>query len=361
MLAWRPSRKMLTAIVLIATLVTACTPAAGTAQPATQAATLQPATQAATQPAAPERHYAVVPPVVHPFYGPFPGAIADATKDFSLGTVEYQLPQNFVQNEQNQIIDGLVAKGYNAFAIQPADPVAGNAKIGELVDAGMLVVTFGGCPTPPSKAPFCLATDVKQAAYLGATKLIEEMGGKGNLVHLTGEVADINSKRRMEGVEQAISEHPDVKLLQTIGDIDTPEKAPNAVASLLAASHDQIDGILATAYNPAVAVANEFRKTNETRIKAIGIDTDKIVLDAIRDGFTTGTIAQNPYGMAYLSLYSLELMSKGYTWKSPDTFFMDSGAFYVNKSSVDNLDAAAKELNQKLKDAWINNWNPPTQ
>ena len=91
-------------------------------------------------PAAPggQWKYAVVPPVVHPFYGPFPGAIADAEKDFNLGKVEYQLPQNFVQNEQNQILDGLVAKGYNAFAIQPADPVAGNAKIGELADAGML-------------------------------------------------------------------------------------------------------------------------------------------------------------------------------------------------------------------------------
>jgi ribose transport system substrate-binding protein len=349
MLARNFPLKLLAALVVLSTVLAACAPA--------------PTATQALQPTAPPQkvwNYAVVPPVVHPFYGPFPGAIADATKDFDLGKVEYQLPQNFVQNEQNQILDGLVAKGYNAFAIQPADPVAGNAKIGELVDAGMIVVTFGGCPTPPSKAPFCIATDVKNAAYLGATKLIELLGGKGNIVHLTGEIADINSKRRMEGVEQAVKEHPGVTLIQTIGDIDTPEKAPNAVASLLASKGDQIDGILCTAYNPAVAVASELRKLDEKRIKAIGIDTDQTVLDAIRDGYMAGTMAQNPYGMAYIPLYSLYLMTHGYTWKSDNAFFQDSGAYFIDNSTVDNMDQAAKDLNKKLKDDWLAKWNPPS-
>jgi ribose transport system substrate-binding protein len=351
--------RMFACLLIFGILLSACTAVSVPAPQAQSGAAAAPG----GVPAAPGGtwKYAVVPPVVHPFYGPFPGAIADATKDFNLGTVEYQLPQNFVQNEQNQILDGLVAKGYNAFAIQPADPVAGNAKIGELADAGMLVVTFGGCPTPPSKAPFCTATDVKQAAYQGAVALIKAMGGKGNMVHLTGEVADINSKRRMEGVDQALKENPDVKLIQTIGDIDTPEKAPNAVASLLAARRSEVNGILATAYNPAVAVANELRQLDEKNIKAVGIDTDKIVLDAIKDGYLTGTMAQNPYGMAYLPLESLNLMTQGYTWKSDQPFFQDSGSFYVDASSVGDLDAAAKALNDELKVSWKDKWNPPAQ
>jgi len=347
----RTSKYLLGTFVVMCAILVACAPA-----PASTTAPIQP-----TVASQKTWLYAVVPPVVHPFYGPFPGAISDATKAYNLGKVEYQLPQNFVQNEQNQIIDGLVAKGYNAFSIQPADPVAGNAKIGELVDAGMLVVSFGGCPTPPSKAPFCTATVVKTAAYLGAKELIKAMGGKGNMVHLTGEVADINSKRRMEGVDQALAENPGVKLLQTIGDIDTPEKAPNAVATLLAARRAEINGILTTAYNPAVAVANEFRKLDEKKIKAVGIDTDKTVLDAIRDGYLTGTMAQNPYGMAYLPLYSLNLMAQGYTWKEGQDFLQDSGSFYVNAESVDNLEAAAKTLNDQLKASWLAKWNPPSK
>ncbi len=366
----RSTLTLFSTLVVVMLVLSACAPATTPAPPpaATQApaATMAPAaTVAPAATAAPTAKpaktwlYAVVPPLVHPFYGPFPGAIADATKDFNLGNVAYQMPQHMVQDEQNTILDGLVAKGYNALAIQPAYSVAGNAKIGELVDAGMLVVTFGGCPTPPSKAPFCLATDVKQAAYLGATKLIGLMGGKGNLVHLTGAVADVNSKLRMDGVQQAVSENPGVTLLQTIGDIDTPQAAPDAVASLLASKGSQINGILCTAYNPAVAVAAALQKSNPNKILAVGIDTDASVIAAIKSGTLVGTVAQNPYGMAYLSLYSLNLMAQGYTWDSSNAFFQDSGSFFIDQSNVDNYQTAITDLNTTLKAGWVAKWIPP--
>jgi ribose transport system substrate-binding protein len=303
--------------------------------------------------------YAVIPPVVHPFYGPFPGAIADAEKNLGTGKIEYQLPQNFVQNEQNVIIEGLVAKGYNALSIQPADPVAGNAEITKLVDNGILVVAFGGCPTPPSKAPFCISTNMQNAAYEGAKNLIAALGGKGNIVHLTGQVADINSKLRMDGVQKAVDENPGIKLIQTIGDIDTAETAQNGVSSLFAAKRSQIDGIVCTAYNPSVAVANQMRDLNDTRIKVVAIDTDPIVLKAIEDGFVTGTMAQNPYGMAYIPIYSLTLMAKGYTWKKDAPFLMDSGSFFIGKDNLANQGQAAKALNDKLIAGWVQNWDAP--
>lgn len=42
---------------------------------------------------------------------------------------------------------------------------------------------------------------------------------------------------------------------------------------------------------------------NETRIKVVDIDTPEDVLKAIEDGFITGTMARNPYDMAYISVY----------------------------------------------------------
>lgn len=299
-----------------------------------------------------EYKYAVIPPVVHPFYGPFPGAIADAEKDFNTGAIEYQLPQNFVQNEQNVILDGLAAKGYNLMAIQPSDPVAGNAEISKLVDAGIKVVAFGGCPEEPSDAPFCLATDVYSSAYQGAQHLAEALGGKGAIVHLTGQVADVNSKRRMEAVEKVVSENAGLTLLQTIGDIDTAESAQNAVSSLLAAKRSEIDGIICTAYNPSVAVSNQMRDLDEKRIKVVAIDTDPIILDAIKDGYVTGTMAQNPYGMAYLSIYSLKLLSEGYTWKQDAPFHVDSGTFFITQDKLATVQQDLVALTQNMMSDW---------
>ena len=83
------------------------------------------------------------------------------------------------------------------------------------------------------------------------------MGGTGNLVHLTGNKVDSNTQRRMAGVQQAVDETGGkVKLLDTITDIDTDlQTAQKAVADLLAAKGTQINGIVNTAYNPAVASA----------------------------------------------------------------------------------------------------------
>ena len=70
------------------------------------------------------------------------------------------------------------------------------------------------------------------------------MGGKGNLVHLTGNKVDSNTQRRMAGVQQAVDEtNGEVKLLDTVTDIDTDlQTAQKAVADLLAAKGTQING-----------------------------------------------------------------------------------------------------------------------
>ena len=110
--------------------------------------------------------YAVVPPVVNPFYLPFPGAIKAAEAKFKTGSIAYEFPSAFTQDAENIVVDGLAAKGYNLMAIQPADSVAGNATFKRLVSDGIKVVCFGAPPAQPSPAVFALATEVENAGLL---------------------------------------------------------------------------------------------------------------------------------------------------------------------------------------------------
>lgn len=296
--------------------------------------------------------FAVVKGGVHPYFNPMDQAVKDAAKDFDVPEPIFQAPQNWNQNEQNNILDGLVAKGIKAIAFCTSDPVAGNEEITKIVDNGVPVITFAMSPALPSKASFCLATDVGDSAYQGTKHLIEAMGKKGNIVHLTGNLTDGNTKIRMEAVEKAVKEFPDVKILQTITDIDVAEPAQNAISSLMAAKRSQIGGVICTAYIPAVTVANEVRKLNEKRIKVVGIDTDKIVLDAIKDGYLVGTMAQNPYGQAYLSVYSMKLFADGYKWKKDAPFLINSGTLFIDKSNVDTYDQDLTKLTKDFIKEW---------
>ncbi|MGO9584165.1 MAG: sugar ABC transporter substrate-binding protein [Acidimicrobiales bacterium] len=304
--------------------------------------------------------YAVIPPVVNPFYLPFPGAIKAAEAKFGTGPIAYEFPSAFTQDAENIVVDGLAAKGYNLMAIQPADPVAGDATIKRLVADGIKVVCFGAPPAQPSEAVFALATDVENAAYFAAVQTIKIIGGQGNIVHFTGDVSDSNTAPRIKGVNKAVAAtHGRVKLLETITNDDSPSSATTAVADVFAAHGIAINGIVCTAYNPAAAVAEQLQKANNHTIKCVGIDTATDTIDAIKTGFLAGTVIQNPYGMCYLSIYSLKLLSEGYTWKKSSPFFIDSGTAFVDKSNVAHWQSLQAQLTSTLEASWLNYFKKP--
>jgi ribose transport system substrate-binding protein len=280
--------------------------------------------------------------LVHPYYGPMPQGIADAAAAYSIAPVpEFTMPQKFDVVEQNAIIDSYVAKGFNGFAFQPDDPVASNQKMQELKDMGIPSLSIAGCPSQPSPSLFCLTTDTKDLAYQGAKHLFDALGGKGNVIHFTGQPEDTNTKNSIDGVAQAAAEYPGIKVLQDVVGMDAgPDAAQNGVTSTLAANKGNVQGLISTSGIATDVIANEFRKANETGIKYVGLNNFPVILDAIKDGFATGTMAQNPYGQAYLASYSLKLLADGCTYKGAD-FYIDTGLLFINK---DNLATQAQDL-----------------
>ena len=290
----------------------------------------------------------------HPYFAPMPGATQDAQKSFHISQATYRVPTSFTLNDENQAIESLASQGYNAFAIYPDDANGSNATIAELQGKGIPVAEIGACSKQPSKAVFCLATDVYQAAYSATKNLIQVMGGKGKIVHLTGLLIDPNTQLREKAVQTAVAETAGaVQLVQTIADIDSPGPADTAVHNLLASQGNTITGIVATAYNPAVAAAKALTDTQNTHIKLIGIDTDPIVIKAIQEGYAAGTMEQNPYGQAYIASYALDLMiSHGCKMKAGAPFQIDSGTTFITKDNVGNYVAASQTVTQQIQQSF---------
>ena len=178
------------------------------------------------------------------------------------------------------------------------------------------------------------------------------MNGVGNLVHLTGNAVDSNTQRRMEGVKKAVDEtNGKVKLLTTITDIDTDlQTAQKAVSDLLAAQGTEIQGIVTTAYNPAVA-ATEGVISTKLPIAVIAIDDDQKILSAIKDGSISGTVVQNPWGQAYVGSYVLGALNSGCKMKERG-LYVDSGSFLVTKDNIATYDAERKTKSMELLDAF---------
>jgi ribose transport system substrate-binding protein len=204
---------------------------------------------------------------------------------------------------------------------------------------------------------FCMGTDVARSAYLGTKELIKTMGGKGNIAHFTGFLVDPNTQLRIKAVEQAVSEAGGgVKLIQTIADIDAPQPADEKINAFLAAQGKQVDGIVTTAWVPAVVAATSLRNLGDKRIKMVGIDHDEVVLKAIKDGFVHGTMLQNPYGQGYIGSFVADKLRSGCTvkadapWK-PNALtanFIDSGTVFAGPDAVDNYVASMQAITKEL-------------
>jgi ribose transport system substrate-binding protein len=300
---------------------------------------------------------ALVPGGPHPYFSAWEQAGADAVKDFGLGSADYRVPQKWELSQQTQLLESLLSQGYNSFLIFPGDAVGTNPVVQEITENGGQALALAGCLKDPTPALFCMGTDTGNSAYLGTKELIKAMGGKGRIAHFTGFLVDPNTQLRIDAVQKAADEtNGAVQVVQVIADIDAPQPAEEKINAYLAASAANVDGIVTTAWVPAVTAANALRKLGDKRIKMVGIDHDEIVLKAIKDGFVNGTMLQNPYGQGYIGSYVLDKLRSGCKlkddapWKSNalTAKFVDSGTVYVDAAQVDNYVDAMRAITKDL-------------
>lgn len=298
---------------------------------------------------------ALVPGGPHPYFAAWEQAGADAAKEFGLGSADYKVPQKWELGLQNQMLESLVTLGYNAFLIFPGDPVGTVAIADELADTGAPVIALAGCLKDPSKAVFCMGTDTGNSAYLGTKELLKELGSGAKIAHFTGFLVDPNTQLRIDAVNKAAAEGG-AEVIQVIADIDAPEPAEEKINAYLAAHAKDVDGIITTAWVPAVVASSALRKIGDKRIKMVGIDHDEVVLKAIKDGFVHGTMLQNPYGQGFIGSYVADRLRSGCKVKADAPFksnaltgkFIDSGTVFAGINDVENYVGSMQSITKTL-------------
>lgn len=274
---------------------------------------------------------------VHPYFD----AVQKGVEAFSAETgieVHTQIGPDWTQDSQTQNVETLAAMGYKGFSIYPSDPSGANGLYEELTARGGVVVNFGTSTVQPTTASFAVATDVKYAAEQATEKLIELMGGKGNILNVLEVVTDANTILRKQGIEEVVAKYPDVNIIQEIGDMTSVEESMEKIENAMSANMGDIDGVICTGYTTTVAatsILSPYNENNEKRIAFVGIDDDPVVLEAIANGSIDATIAQNPYGHGYISCQIISMMLDGYKPREGQ-YFVNSGLAVVTKENVNS-------------------------
>ncbi|MGH7951415.1 MAG: sugar ABC transporter substrate-binding protein [Limisphaerales bacterium] len=303
-------------------------------------------------------HHAAAPlePIVlyEPLPHPYCTAVGEGATAYAKEhhvRVRIVIGQESTQANVNQNIESLFTLGYKAFAFYPVDPAGSKGLFARLKNGGRFAVAYGAQPEIGSETPFAVATDTKAAATLAAEKMVGLLGQNGKILDVLESLTDANTPIRKAAIEAVIAKYPNVKIIQTVGDVTTEQKAREKIESALAARGDEIDGVICTGYTTTVAAAmlldEHNRKPGAKFIHFVGLDTDDRVLAAIRDGSVDMTLAQNPFGHGYISCALLDLMLKGWRPKM-DYQFIDSGCVVVTRKNVDSFQASIQAMTKKI-------------
>jgi ribose transport system substrate-binding protein len=268
------------------------------------------------------------------------------------------------QGTINSDVESMFTLGHSAFAIYPVDASGSKGLFGRLHDAGCFVVAYGAQPEPGTQTPFAVATDTRTAATTATEELIKLMGGRGRILNVLESLTDANTPIRRAAIEAVVANHPGVKIVQTIGDMSTPEDSREKIEGTLVALGFDVDGIICTGSTTSVGAANiltEYhRKPGVKRIHFVGLDDDPVVLAAIKNGSIDMTLAQNPFGQGYISCALLQLMIEGHKPASAYQF-IDSGFVVVTRENVDSYGKDVEETTRKISSELLSRYFLPAQ
>ena len=115
---------------------------------------------------------------------------------------------------QLEDIRNLIQAGVNAIVVNPANADGINAAIKEATAKGIIVVAVDQAVTEPSA--YILSNNQEQYAYLGATWLFKQLGGKGSVVYMRGAAGAGADNDRDKGFKHALTENPGIKVAKEV-------------------------------------------------------------------------------------------------------------------------------------------------
>lgn len=115
---------------------------------------------------------------------------------------------------QLEDIRNLIQAGVNAIVVNPANADGINAAIKEATDKGIVVVAVDQAVTEPSA--YILSNNQEQYAYLGASWLFKQLGGKGAVVYMRGAAGAGADNDRDKGFKRALAENPGITVAQEV-------------------------------------------------------------------------------------------------------------------------------------------------
>lgn len=218
-----------------------------------------------------------------------------------------------VARQISQVRD-LIQQQVDVIIIWPTDGQAVVPAVKRAVNAGIPVVVTNSNIAEAGQeliASFSGPNNIQQGAY-AAEMMCDQLGGKGDIVQITGQPGYTTAIERQKGFEDRLPEVcPDVKILDSQPGDWNREKAQRTMEGFLT-SFDKIDGVYAADDNMGVGALNAAKSEDrEGEMIFIGATNFAVGYEAMERGEYHGSVYQSPAEDARNALETAIAVAKG--------------------------------------------------
>ena len=204
-----------------------------------------------------------------------------AAKKLGVNVMQYVPTKPDSIPEQLSQVEDVIVKKPNAIVFIPVDYKALVPAVEKINAAKIPVTNITDRSAAGDFVAFVGADDYSIGLAVGK-RLLDAMGGKGNVIILEGVKGSLTSTNRVRGFNDALKEYPNVKLLASQPGNFQRLNALQVMENLMQ-SFPQIDGVLA-ANDPMAVGAIEALEAANRKALVVGINGSKEAVDLIKSG-----------------------------------------------------------------------------
>ena len=326
-------------LLAIAAMLVACAPAAEEAAPAEEA----PAEEEAVveeAPAAEEEEPLYIPVISkgfqHAFWLAVEKGAEQAAADYGV-TITFEGPETEAQvDKQMDMLQAAIDKNPVGICFAAVDSKAAVSLLEQADEKGIIIVGFDS--GVDSDVPLATAaTDNIAAAALAADKIVELIGGAGEVAVIAHDNTSRTGIDRVDGfVGQVEAEYPDVTVVDVQYGAGDHLKSTDLAKAIIQANPD-LKGFFGANEGSIIGVLNAATELGRDDLVIIGYDSGQQQIAAIKSGQQAGAITQNPIGIGYKCV---EAVVKAHNGETLDKF-IDTGFMWFDADNIDDPDIVA--------------------
>ncbi len=257
------------------------------------------------------------------------------------GRLEFRIPETGTAEQQQSILENLLALGVSGVAISPANPAHQGPMLKRVGERATLLCTDSDAPDSGRLA--YVGTDNVAAGRLAGEAMKAALPGGGDIVLFVGTLEAANARERRQGIEEVFAGST-LRVVDVRTDATDRALARSNVENVLASSPNVRGLIGLWSYNGPQILAAVRAAGRLGTIAMVAFDEEPDTLRGVQEGHLAATIVQQPYRFGFESVKLLLAIGRGDRSGLPAHGRLEIPARTIRAHEVAAFESEMKEL-----------------